>query len=384
MNNKLIVASKYLPVSLLTLALTLPILVVEAGRYDVQHHLQYAYKILQGGAVTVPHFLFHVAAVFAHQVLRLDWSNAAVLVQAGFCLGAALVAFHHLHVTRRYGLVAATAASLALQVVNPITLGYLLDKRLYFGYLYSNTYHNPTILALKPFALGVLLLAVLLLGGAKERSWPWGLAAAGAAVLGCLGKPSLAIALLPALVMLCALRWALRLPVAARNALWIIVPTLLCLAWQYQFTFGATAPKGTVLTQGGIILEPLAVMGLFSQHLALKALLSVAFPLLLSVLFWPQLKERLAWQLAWLAFLCGSGYAYLLNESGTRANQGNFLWSAQITLFLLYFVCLAEFIGLARTGPKRWWACAVVLALHILCGLVFYATELTARQMSFW
>ena len=72
--------------------------------------------------------------------------------------------------------------------------------------------------------------------------------------------------------------------------------------------------------------------------------------------------------------------------------QGNFLWSGQITLFLLYAATLVavteKYFAASSSTPWRAepaaWASAAALGAHVAGGVVFYFLELTSRHMSWW
>jgi hypothetical protein len=67
---------------------------------------------------------------------------------------------------------------------------------------------------------------------------------------------------------------------------------------------------------------------------------------------------------------------YLLTETGLRANHGNFWWSAQIALFLLFVVCVVSLIRMRKTRPLwRAWVCMSVFVLHVGSGFYFYVYQ---------
>jgi hypothetical protein len=174
-----------------------------------------------------------------------------------------------------------------------------------------------------------------------------------------LAKPSFLIAFLP-VSGLVALRDLLRRHFAAviAYAFAIAVPTMLVLAVQAVATYGAE-------TKAGIILSPFAV---FTQpgEFVLKLPLSLAFPLVVTVAY--GLSFRL--QMAWLYAVLAIAYAVLLAESGPRLVQGNFAWTAQTGMFLLY-VEAGLVIASRRDASIRWKICAGAFAVHVVSGLIY-------------
>jgi hypothetical protein len=119
-----------------------------------------------------------------------------------------------------------------------------------------------------------------------------------------------------------------------------------------------------------------------SSWLIPKFFLSVAFPM---VVFCTHTHTSIRDNrviIAWLAFIFGAFYLYFLAESGPRFYHGNFGWSSQITLFILFIVsALFLFEQRRNTGcgklcgfTSRTVFCLIVFFLHILYGIVSYAT----------
>lgn len=115
------------------------------------------------------------------------------------------------------------------------------------------------------------------------------------------------------------------------------------------------------------------VMRHHTTGLLRKFLLSIVFPLLVSALYWNRARRDLALVLAWCSFLVGSFYAYTLAEK-IRFADGNFLWSAYITLFVLFVVSALLWLRQLAGRPLRSWfswrdlLCCGALALHAFCG----------------
>jgi hypothetical protein len=88
-------------------------------------------------------------------------------------------------------------------------------------------------------------------------------------------------------------------------------------------------------------------------------------------------------QLAWLLFFAGACCTYLLAESGPRFLQGNFTWSGQITLFVLFVYSLFFLLKERKNATAnqlpflrgRQIISYTALGLHVLYGIVFYILE---------
>lgn len=360
--------------SVVAATLSIPVFLVQSGHYDTQHHILAARQLVEHGRIVTPHFLFHGMLALIHSSTGITYESGAVFVQILFALLYASLGFLWLN---SFGMRRELAILLVLSsfLYNPLTAFFPIDHHLYFGYLYVNVFHNPTIWTLRPFALALVMLTLKLeVNGSFKLSD--GFLTLTLAILACLAKPSFTIVFLPGMLLWLSIRRAKT--TVWQGALWILLPSLACLVFQYSFAYGDSAAAA------GIAWQPLTVMGLFSHYLAIKFVLSLAFPLAVLALFperalhWPPL------QLTWLIFFFGAFLAYLLNETGARADQGNFIWSAQISLLLLFF-CSAALLAKERL-PLNWRtaSCWGLFIAHLLNGAVFYLTELMARQMQYW
>jgi hypothetical protein len=119
-----------------------------------------------------------------------------------------------------------------------------------------------------------------------------------------------------------------------------------------------------------------------SDHLPVKFALSVLFPVVCYIAWGGQARRRFRLNLAWLTFAVGLGFTYLLAET-QRTAHGNFLWSAQLALFVLFVESALCAIEAARASWPRAdrrrrtvvlaAACAGMLALHAGFGIGYYA-----------
>jgi hypothetical protein len=229
------------------------------------------------------------------------------------------------------------------------------------------TYHSPTMLLVKPFAVLQLIYAVRCLGSTSLLTKAQIAAGVLVSLLATFIKPSLSICILPALAILVAMRWAQKKFVDwAGLLLGIAIPTALILAWQFLVTYYSNETNA-------VKLLPFEVMKGYSNFLVLKFFLSVLFPLALSVVFFREVVRDVRMVLAWLVFIFGVIFTYLFAEIGPRMMEGNFTWSGEISLLLLFVVATLFFIE-NRTGTK---GSRLILSafwiLHIIFGIVYYS-----------
>src|SRR6185436_5761371 len=107
---------------------------------------------------------------------------------------------------------------------------------------------------------------------------------------------------------------------------------VLVLAWQWWL--GTTGP-----IQTAVAWAPFRVVFEHTPRslpkLALKLVLSIAFPLIVTLTHLRAAARDRPLKLAWLTFAFGALYTYFLAELGPRLRDGNFLWSGQVTCLIL-------------------------------------------------
>jgi hypothetical protein len=300
---------------------------------------------------------------------HIDIFDAAAFVQVVAQVATVLILYFWLGPFKEQkGRVKRVATALTLTLVAPIMLLAPLDGLFYFGYIGLANYHNPTVHLLRPLALLSFIFVVRAFTQPRSPAWMIVLSAA-LMIAGALVKPNFAMSILPVLGLAAAWKLWRREPFDTRLVLLgLALPALLMLALQTVVVY--LIPDADA---SGITIAPFAVESVFSQYLPVKFLLSAAFPLIALLFFWRQSRSETSMQLAWLCFLSGALQLYLLAETGDRFFHGNFRWSAQITLFLL-FAATARFLLMRGFELPTWqrrlvWA---IYLLHFAAGVAYY------------
>ncbi|MGA7729694.1 MAG: hypothetical protein WCD37_00330 [Chloroflexia bacterium] len=303
----------------------------------------------------------------------------------------------------------AALLTLCLMMLAPVTL--LTPHELYKGYIATNVYHNPTITLAKPLALALFIVMLLVFHGAAlqkpsqrlaqrqgapvaygARRWLIIAAVALLAVLSALAKPSFTLCLLPSIgiyVAVCLVRKArFDYPLLFAG---IVLPSICVLLWQYTFTYSDPEFQ----SQSSIIFAPFLVFGHYVATFGdgvIRFVMSIAFPAVVALLYLKEVLHDRALRLAWLLFWVGAAYSYLLAETGERATDGNFLWCAQIALYIVFvftvrFMLLKYFplgadsaaSSTVTSPPARMNIKPAVVALlfivHVVCGVWWYAVH---------
>jgi len=249
-------------------------------------------------------------------------------------------------------------------VATPISALWFVDHKFYLGYIGITSYHSPTIILLRPLALLQFIYALRCF----EQQRTSKIEILGMAILSMLAafaKPNFAIDLLPAMTILGLHRMLHRKSVDLAAFLGgFALPTLFVLTGQYLITYAGNS--------GGILFAPFTVMNHYSGFLLPKFLLSVPFPLLVATIYRRRVWREAYMSLAWLIFLFGCFYTYFLAEGGLRLYDGNFGWSGEIGLFVLFAASTLFFLGTPESSDKSRRFLRLVWFCHVIIGAIYH------------
>jgi hypothetical protein len=267
-------------------------------------------------------------------------------------------------------------AAISVTLVAPVMLLAFSDGLFYYGYIGLANYHNPTIHLLKPVALLSFMYAIRAISGERFQ---WGSIILSALwiTLSTWIKPNYALSILPALGMLIGLRllqrkffdWKILI-------LGFYLPALCSLTAQWLIAYYWGDPGE------GIVFAPFSVEGAFSQHLAIKLILSIIFPLAVLVIARKKLWTDPGFLVGWVGFVVGVVQVYFLAEGGERMLHGNFRWSGQIMLFLLFAVSIRWWLKekIYKSGKNLYETLAVYESYiaHVVGGIAYYIYCMTS------
>lgn len=344
---------------------------------DFGPHLAWAERIYSAPATLPPSLIAHGGwewlVLLTRQVINSRWNLAGLLATLVSVFAAVGILFFILRKYCKPWL--AGALSISLMVIAPLLVFLPFDHLWYIGgYVWANTYHNPTSLLLKPFAILQFWFTYQALEG-RKISWSLVLLMALGSLAAAFAKPSYIICLLPALMILGFLRWIRKNPLnTGALAFGIVLPSVAILLWQYSMSFSSSADSQ-------IIFSPFSVMSLYSGNLLPKFLLSIVFPVIVTAVYWKDAVIDARMRLGWLSFAIGAAFTYLLAETGSQFKYGNFGWSAEITLFLLFAACVF-LIAEKKLPPEnsyRRWVILISGFLHVYFGFFYYSFVLFNR-----
>lgn len=314
--------------------------------------------------------------------LSYEWSALIVALLAVSLTAAVLAVFVQIVVFKNFvgfkEQIITVIAAVSLMLVAPIAAFQPLDGLYYLGYIGITNYHNATINFLKPFVvIQMFLLYPLIIR--KRTNIGLTLIAASITAMSAYVKPNFLICLLPALFLLVIYDIYKKQKVDFRYiALGFFLPGIIIMTMQFMVTYKSD--------EAGMTIMPFAVMQSLSGFLVGKFLLSIVFPLVVTVVFFKEArKDRMLW-LSWLVFATGAAYTYFLAETGERFSHANFGWSGEIALFYLFICTLVFAMRTLRENPEyRKWQPIVLLSffVHVAAGIAYYVHMLKVDTFNY-
>lgn len=387
----------YVFLCVLSLLIFLPVMEAATERYtDFGYHI--------GVAEGLPHEVTHISHVLYHSIYRLlkywlpnfDSSDIALLAILVFTIPLPLIVFSILrrNCPELISTLGILLLSVGLTIASPITFwaNYLM-----IGYINPIVYHNPTLIALRLFAIPVSLLA---LGVFSNRSYRNSnhrlytlLLCASVILLSTLAKQSYTFVLIPGCCAFAAWR-AFR----GNRVDWIhlvfgiCVPGSLMLGLLYLISYVNHA-DGSSISFG--------VFTFFRNwipawRIPIQLLLSLAFPLTVYLLFFAEARKHIYLNLCWTVFAVSVLATYCLYESGPRMNHGNFLWNSYIAVFVLMFASVLFLVQQYERSRLAWpedcqsmssrmslkfSISVVLLGSHVFFGIGYYIRFLIGIDM---
>ena len=365
--------------------LAYPMFYLRVNRFiagDHTLHLIEAQKLLNGSILTPtnrshPFLQFLIVGIkqISHSQIGLNQSLILVLTFSQAMIGT-IVYFWLGNSKQKYWECWRTSFAISIPIIAPIIILSLLDQKFYLGYVGLANYHNPTIQLLKPIALTCLLLTLYGFDRNKNKLWVYLLSALLIIISGLI-KPNFILAFIPALGIICFYKIIRRQVLDTKLMIFgFALPSILVLLWQLSVTF-QNSEYGF-----HIVFAPFSVVSLHSDFLFPKFVLSILFIIQAAVIFRKQLVTDITLLLGIITLVMGLLQGYLLAEAGDEILiSGNFMWSGQIALFLMFVILGRKSLRyfFAEKQGYRW---QVTLGLslylaHLAGGIVYYIRCLT-------
>jgi hypothetical protein len=257
------------------------------------------------------------------------------------------------------------------------------NPQLYLGQGSPNTWHNPTNLMVKPFAIVLFLMIVMVLDqierGKKISLKQWGWITL-LLFLSVLAKPSFIQGMIPALGIFLIIKCVMNKFCYIRVYFQLCCCFIPAVLWMvYQFIYAFYVGEGGE----GIGVCWLLVMKLSSPNVWISTLLVLAFPITYIIFNIRTSVESTDIQMAFLlVVVTWLEYAFFY-EKGSRLSHGNLGWGLQLSYAIIWIVVVyhyAKDITLSENHKLQIVKNSVLgveMMAHFACGCYYWYYLLT-------
>ena len=248
----------------------------------------------------------------------------------------------------------------------------------YKGVFSPNPYHNATYMATRPFAIiCFFMFADILQNYEKKFSWKKGILFGLFLLLTTMTKPSFTFVLVgtAGLIMLYRLirsRFSNIRPTIFLGLMFL--PTFCDLLYQF---FGVFGPKEGEET--GVGFGWLTAWQYHSGNIPLAVLLGLAFPILVLIIHYKELKTDNVYRFSVQVAGMGLIMALVLYEKGFRLPDMNFSWGYMHGMFFAFVGAAIVLLRSTVMKTKRWYLLSLEWLLylwHLGCGLLYFKNSL--------
>lgn len=322
-----------------------------------------------------PYFVWHFLVKVIYNVFRIPIEHSAATVSAATALFLYLLINYI--VKCFYNVQKSELISFLVLLVGPIYIPWF-NPNIYLGQGSPNTWHNPTNLIVKPFAVVCFFIIVFLLDSIHkdrkiEKGQFFGLSVF--LLLSVLAKPSFLQGFIPGLGMYMVFFSIKEKFKYIKQYLLIclmFVPSVVWMMWQFIVAF-YTGKQGA-----GIGIGWLEVLSRNSPNVAISMLLLLLFPVIYLITNISRIYRDtdiqlvICWEVAaWLE-------SALFYENGKRKGSGNFGWAQLVSVFVLWVVIFIHFVKdvkeMGMDDKKELVKNSVlfvVFLLHLFCGILY-------------
>lgn len=340
----------------------------EKYKSDISAHIDFTIQHFTNGK-PIAHPGFHYTIYIISEIFNLSIKNAAVVALVINTLFVALVFFY---ILRRFlkEIISENWILFFTFLLMFISALYVpfFNKNIYLGQGSPSVWHNPTLIAVKPWAFLATFYYVILINRNHVRKCEY-LILSIIMVLTLIMKPSFAIAFIPGIFLYILLKKSLFAEKIRKYLITLIifVPSLMLLLNQYFTKFGEKSDSE-------VILDFLGVWSRSSPNVSISLILLIAFPVLFLILFPKSVYKNDYLFLSWLSFIIALIQYAIFAETGPKYSHGNFGWGRQIIVPLLYLFSLIELVKVhyQKNEPKiKVFLLGFVLCLQFLSGLIY-------------
>ena len=328
--------------------------------------------------------LWHLGVQLWANKLHVSLNYAAAVVSAGFAFLTVSVTYCLVKSALKnqcsnWGIAALT---LGLSFVAAIRIPFM-DARNFIDYIGPTIWHNPTNLAVKPFAIAAVFLFFWLyerygtdgFHDSKKGELRWMMCLSVILLISCFTKPSFSQGFLPAVMLFLLIELIVtkgKCFVFCLKSALIFTPAALYMLYQF---FSVFSPE----QERNMQIDVMEILSRWSPHPWFSIVVAIAFPLFVIIVLRKYIfKDKLLW-LSIVFYLTALLEAMLLIEVN-EPNSGNFCWAWQLAMGVLFIVTAIRFFqkyswracGSDRKMKCIFWTGSILLVCHTLSGVYYY------------
>ena len=286
--------------------------------------------------------IWHMITFMVMKLLKANQYYAAAITQS-FVNGIIYCIVYLIFLNKIKFLKRTQAAimSFILLVVGPLTAPWF-NENYYLGQWSPNTWHNPTNIMAKPFAIICFFMVVSIVHRYLTKEKNTMITYILLAVILCLSalsKPSFLQGFIPGL----GLYLVLFLLITKGKSFFLsvklilaFVPSVVILFWQYIAELTETG--------SGARIAWLELLHYFTPNVLISFLLAFAFPIFVFIMNPISNIKKVEVQMVFCYEIAAWLESALLIQTGDRALHANFCWASMLSMFMVWFVMLIQFI----------------------------------------
>ena len=332
--------------------------------------------------------LWHYLTSLMRMIFQIPLKDCGAIV-SGICNVAVYeIIYNYL---KKYTTKANIVAFICL-IAGPIWMPWYNKGRIYLGQGSPNTWHNPTVLMVRPFAYLVLFQSMKMFEkpiflADYKKEWKAALMIYILLFFSALAKPAFYQVFFPAIFIYCVALVLINHGDYFWNAFLLFlscIPTVLLFVLQFVLIFFLSKVAKSGDAGGQIGVQFWAVAKVYSPNPIFSLFLASAFPIavLLYILIFKKKTDRIYW-FSWVMYVCSVIEKWILVEKNVRQKHGNFAWGFIIALSIIFFVSLREYIDIVRNKNNSeknlcnklelgmFVACTVLLIAHVIVGAIY-------------
>lgn len=258
----------------------------------------------------------------------------------------------------------------ALFILGPLYLP-RFNPNYYLGQGTPNTWHNPTNLTVRPFAILTFIILIKLIedyqlekkGFDRRRLYLLSFTL----LISVWAKPSFIMMVIPGvgLFMIVTCYKDRSLMGLYLRIILAFIPAVILFLSQYVMLF-VSGERGDAVGIGW-----LTVLHMYTSNVIISFLLAFAFPIYWLLVDFKDCIKDVSIQLGTCCVCSGWLEMAVLLENGIHRADGNFFWGYYIAMFFMWLAIIRRFILSQNRKNIRLWIGWILLVLHIIFGIYY-------------